>query len=356
MNPSPLIPLPDAIPAPAWLFHVLDVSLFALHIVFINVILGGSLILLFSRLTKKDEPSPVFSALAAKLPVSFALGINLGVAPLLFLQVIYGHLFYTSSILMGVFWIAIIPLLIIAYYAAYVHAKAKRSALATTAIIIASVVLLYISFMFVNNILMMMQPAQWSAYFANRSGTLLSLSDQTLIPRYLHFLVASVAVAGLSSATVWVIRKKRGTEGADDKVRNGLRIFGYATIVQVAVGLWFLMALKRDVMLQFMGGDLVATIVFALGFLCGIGTIATAFVNNYRATLSMAILTIIAMVLTRDQLRSMYLQGSFDPVTLQVNPQYGVLVLFLVILLLGLASVAWMLKAGFRTASGRTLP
>jgi len=60
------------------------------------------------------------------------------------------------------------------------------------------------------------------------------------------------------------------------------------------------------------------------------------------------------MVITRDQLRSMYLEGSFDTASLQVNPQYGVLILFLVILLIGLASVAWMLKAGFGTPSGRT--
>ncbi|HSQ76103.1 MAG TPA: hypothetical protein VLT13_11125 [Bacteroidota bacterium] len=354
MNPSPLIPLPDVIPAPAWLFHVLDVALFSLHILLINVILGGSLILLFSRFGKADEESPAFSALATKLPVSFALGINLGVAPLLFLQVIYGHLFYSSSILLGVFWIVIIPLLIIAYYAAYVHAKTKRTPLATAAIAVASVILLYVSFIFVNNILTMMQPETWSAYFVNRTGTILLFSDQTLIPRYLHFLVASIAVAGLASATVWAIRKKRGSEGADGKIRHGLRIFGYATIAEVAIGLWFLIALKRDIMLQFMGGDLTATIVFALGFLCGIGAIATAFGNNYRATLSMAILTILAMVITRDQLRSMYLQGSFDPASLQVNPQYGVLILFLVILAIGLASVAWMLKAGFRAPSGRT--
>ena len=32
----------------------------------------------------------------------------------------------------------------------------------------------------------------------------------------------------------------------------------------------------------------------------------------------------------------------------------GVLLLFLVILAIGLASVAWMLKAGFRAPSGRT--
>ena len=353
MNPYPLIPTPEAIPAPALLFHILGVALFTLHILLINVVLGGSLLLLLSRCTKHDGEPPVFSALARKLPVGFALGINMGVAPLLFLQVIYGHLFYTSSILMAIFWIIIIPLLIIAYYAAYVHARTTRSGLATTAVTISSVILLYIGFIFVNNILMMMQPGTWSAYFSNRNGTLLMLSDPTLIPRYLHFVLASVAIAGLASATVWVVRRNKGVPGCDPNIRHGLRVFGYTTIAQAAVGLWFLFALKREIMLQFMGGDLPATIVFGIGFLSALGAIATSFSGNYRATMSMGVVTVIAMILTRDQLRSMYLEGIFDTATLQVDPQYGVLTLFLAILVLGLVAVAWMIRAGFRPSTGR---
>ena len=58
---------------------------------------------------------------AKKLPVMIALGINMGVPPLLFLQVVYGNLFYSSSVLMAVYWILIIPLLILAYYGTYIH-------------------------------------------------------------------------------------------------------------------------------------------------------------------------------------------------------------------------------------------
>ena len=50
-----------------------------------------------------------------------AFAVNFGVAPLLFVQVLYGHLFYTSSILVAVFRLAVIPLLIVAYYALYLH-------------------------------------------------------------------------------------------------------------------------------------------------------------------------------------------------------------------------------------------
>lgn len=355
MDPSALIPVPDPIPAPAFLFHVLEVTLFTLHIILINIVLGGSILMLFTRVTARTHESSVLEALGKKIPVGFALGINMGVAPLLFMQVTHGHLFYTSSVLMGVFWILIIPLLIIAYYAAYVHARSGPGRVATLAVGISSVVLLYVGYMFVNNLLMMTQPAAWTRYFDDRNGTLLMMGDPTLPPRYLHFVVASIAIAGLAAASIWRIRARGGTTGSEGAVRHGLRVFGYATVVQSALGLWFLFALKREIMLQFMGGNILATIVFGIGFLCALGAIATAFAGNYRATMSMAAITVIAMIITRDQLRTMYLSGIFDESTLQVAPQYGVLALFLVILLLGLAAVAWMIRAGFRPSSGRTI-
>ena len=348
MEPTALIPVPDSIPAPAWLFLVLEVLLFTLHLLLINVILGGSLIILLARLKGPEEPLEhrLHSAMAAKIPTTFALGVNLGVAPLLFLQVVYGHLFYASSVLMAVYWILVIPFLILAYYGAYIHIRKYASAatLSRVAIGTTAVLVLYIGFMFVNNMTLMLQPEKWSVYFDERGGTILNLSDPTLIPRYLHFVAASVAIAGLFAALVWSMRQEKYGPRAEAKIRSGLQIFGGATIVQVVVGLWFLLAIPREFLLQFMGGDRFATIVFMVGFLSGIGTIATAFANKLRPTLSMLILTILAMVITRHNLRSMYLEGKFDPASLQLAPQYSVMILFFAVLIIGLIAVGYMLK------------
>ena len=45
--------------------------------------------------------------------------INLGVPPLLFAQVLYGRAIYTSSVMIGLRWIAVIPALILAYWLLY---------------------------------------------------------------------------------------------------------------------------------------------------------------------------------------------------------------------------------------------
>lgn len=86
---NPLVPSPDTIPVLWGYFQFLPMLTFALHLHLMNALV--------------------------------AFTVNFGVAPLLFVQVLYGHLFYASSILMAVFWLAVIPLLIAAYYAAYLY-------------------------------------------------------------------------------------------------------------------------------------------------------------------------------------------------------------------------------------------
>ncbi len=352
MDPASLIPTPDTIPAPAWLFLVLDLLTFLLHIMVINVVLGGSLLLLFARFGKKDIISGdnLFSVLINKIPTSVALGVNLGVAPLLFLQVIYGHFFYSSSILMGVYWILVIPLLIIAYYGAYIHAKNEK--LARIAILITSLLLMYIGFMQVNNLSLMTQPEKWTAYFENRGGTILNIDDPTFIPRYLHFLTASVAIAGLFTALVWSIRTRKNPDAGKNHIIKGLRIFGYATVVQVVGGLWFLMAIPADFILQFMGRNLLFSIILLVGFLSGIGAIVTAFLGKLRPTVMQLLITMIVMILTRQNLRTLYLQDNFQLGSLQLAPQYGVLILFLVIFVIGLWSVWYMVKGAIKIREG----
>ncbi|MBN2423516.1 MAG: hypothetical protein JXR46_07680 [Calditrichaceae bacterium] len=348
MNPSDLIPATEAIPAPSGIFIALGLITFTLHILIINTILGGGLITLFSRLRSPDQENSdhFYYPAVNKIPTMFALGVNLGVAPLLFIQVIYGHLFYTSSILMASFWIMIIPLLIIAYYGAYIHARKYFPApfLSKSAILITILIVLYIGFIFVNNLSLMVQPEKWTIYFDNRSGIILNLSDITLMPRYLHFITASLAVGGLFLSLIWTIRQKKEVNGAAERVKSGLKIFGYATLVQIGIGLWYLLTIPRDFMLQFMGGNIFYTIIFLIGFLTPIGAVFTAFKNKFRPTLIMFFVTIVCMGFIRYFLKIMYLDDHFSPDGLTIQPQYGVMALFFIIFIAGLFSIAYMVK------------
>ncbi|HUU29795.1 MAG TPA: hypothetical protein VM123_18490 [archaeon] len=348
MDPVKLIPTPEVIPAPWQVFEFLGILTLIVHFLFINVALGGSLIALFSRLkgAGRQPGENVPGLLAGKIPTTFALGINFGVAPLLFVQVLYGHFFYTSSVLMAVFWIMVIPLLIIGYYGTYIHARQHDTApaLATAALAFTSVILLYIVFAFQNNISLMLSPGAWTAYFANRSGTILRLGDPVLWPRYFHFVTASIAVAGLFIAVLWAFRQKKGAAGAGEKKRDGLRIFAIATMIQVVIGFWLLLALPKEVMLKFMGGNMLYTVTLFAGIVLALATIMTSLLGRLGSTVAVLLATVAVMVLLRTFLRTAFLAPYFNIEILSVHPQVSAGVLFLVILVIGLVLVGYMIK------------
>ena len=51
MNPANLIPSAEALPAPWWILEFLGMLTLMLHLLAINIVLGGSLLALFSRLS-----------------------------------------------------------------------------------------------------------------------------------------------------------------------------------------------------------------------------------------------------------------------------------------------------------------
>lgn len=357
MDPNTLIPTPDTIPAPSWVFIVLEQLLFLLHILLVNAVLGGMLIMLFRKAGEASAPEYIDfrKNTAKKLPVMIALGINLAIPPLLFLQVVFGHLFYASSVLMATYWILIIPLLIIAYYGAYIHSVKLSSSpgFAKGSLILAILILLYIGFMLVTNNSLMEQPEKWTAYFAQRNGSLLNTADRAFWPRYLHFIAASVAVGGLFFAYLYHLKTKKGEEGYNEKVAISLRIFAIATAIQLVIGFWYLLSIPSEFITFFMGKSLIATIVLMLGIAAGIAAMVFGFLGKFSATVAHLVLTIAAMIVTRYNLRMLYLDDNFSLGQLELSPQYDILALFLVILVTGLALIYYMIKIGFNKSEGR---
>lgn len=343
-----LIPTPDAIPAPWGVFETLETFTFIIHMVFVNVVLGGILLLLYNRLFKPSETAsnPFQNTLTTKIPTMFALSVTFGVAPLLFMQVLYGHFFYSSSVIMAVAWILVIPSLIIAYYGIYIYKQSrdKKSSLATISLAIAAGLVLYIAFIEVNNMTLMVQPQKWTMYFSDRSGGNLNLGEVTLIPRYLHFIVASIAVAGLFSSVVWYFRKSKEPLKAQQHIYTGLRVFSVGTAIQMVIGLWFLIALPGHLRALFIGGNSLYSFVFGISVLLGVGAMITGFLRKLWPTVWLLLGTVATMVLTRAFLRAAYLNKFFSVNNLHVNPQYSVMALFFIVFIIGLIVVGYMIN------------
>ena len=345
MNPANLIPVADTLTAPHGWFQFFLMLTFPLHLLAMNAMLGAGLVAFISHLYPGRAYRELAHELAKALPFLVAFTVNLGVAPLLFVNVIYGHLLYSSTVLMGLYWLSVIPLLIIAYYLAYIYdfCFKKLGNLAMFLLLIVLLLLLGVGFIFSNNMTMMISPSVWVRWFTTPGGTLLNLADPTLLSRYLHMITGSLAVGGLLAALYASTMLKADHAVAEAGQRLGMQLFSWLTLVQLGVGSWFLLTLPRSIMQKFMGGDTVATVLMGLGLLLALATLVCGFRRMIRAALILTIPLIYVMSFMRDIVRGNYLAPYFNPAQVPVQVQWSPLVLFLVSLVLGLVLVAWML-------------
>jgi len=347
---------PTPLPAPIFLLKLLMILTFVLHIIAMNITVGGGVIAVVAGLRAKtnDKFSRLSRSLANVFPFSVAATITLGVAPLLFLQVMYGQLFYTSSVIIAWPWISVIPILIIGYYGFYWFAfKGGEGGKGVGVAMMSVVLFMLIGFIYVNNMSLAIMPEKFFAkYTSDPRGLNLFLEAPFVIPRFLHFMVGATAVGGLFVAILGWVAMKKDPEWRKWTVQLGSKWFLFATMAQILVGIWFLLSLPSDKMMLFMGQNILATVLFVLALALGIA----ALIIISRATkkeisqklfftgTGLAVVTVVFMILMRDILRIAFLDPSFQLSALSVKTQVGPLVLFLVTFVLGLGVMYYMLS------------
>ena len=357
--PAVIIPAPDALPlpAPVSLLQLLLQLTFLLHLLAMNAMLGGLLLTLVARVKGAGPQDPwtrLADAVAKVTPVLVAAAVTLGVAPLLFLQTLYGQFFFTSSILMGWGWFSVIVVLIFAYYGTYVQSfkgptlgAARVPLLAVTALLF-----LWIGFMFSNDMSLMLNLQKWSElYFASPQGLHLNLADPQLGPRYLHMVSGAIAVSGLMLALWGQARHRRGDSSGAFMVTVGMTAFPWFTLVNAALGLWYYFAQPSPVRRLFMGGDGFATALFALAVVVASVLVIAGFLGrrkepgfDLRPVSLLTVVQMITMIMMRDIVRRGHLGAHYRPGTFAVEPQVLNMVIFAGLLLGGAGVLVWMLR------------
>ena len=112
---------PAGVPTYPIIFIGLGVLTFALHILFVQLMLGTSIITIFGAFKDDAKWRRLAAAMLEIAKVSVSVAIVIGVAPLLFVQVVYDPHWYTSNVLSAVWVIAFIVILIFAYWAMYAY-------------------------------------------------------------------------------------------------------------------------------------------------------------------------------------------------------------------------------------------
>jgi hypothetical protein len=189
-------------------------------------------------------------------------------------------------------------------------------------------------------------------YAVEGSGSQLNLLDRALLPRHLHMVLGAIAVSGLAITVLGVLRRERDAAFGQWALRYGAFVCTAATAVNIFAGLWWLAALPRDVLLKFMGGDMRAMGELLAGILLtltGAGhtvLAVTARRPGVMATISAATLLagIAMMLMTRDAIRRFTLElAGYQPVN-WVAPQWGPIVIFALLLIAAVGTVAWMTR------------
>ncbi len=201
--------IPLSLPLPEWLLVLLLVLSFLMHIVFVNLMLGGSVLSLWSQIRglKDSDYHNLAHEIARTITVNKSLAVVLGVAPLLSINTLYTVYFYSANALTGIMWIAIIPLVTVAFLLTYLNKYTwnlldRNRPLSIAIIALATAIFLFIPLIFLVNVNLMLFPEKWGSV----KGFLDALLLPNVFPRYFHFLLSSMAVTGLF--LFWYIGRK----------------------------------------------------------------------------------------------------------------------------------------------------
>jgi hypothetical protein len=354
MSPAMLPALdPAPLPAPVWLFHALLIVTFFIHVLFMNVTLGGSLIGAVHALLARDANAPgrkLGQMVLGLLSPAISFTITTGVAPLLFLQVLYAQTFYPATVVIGWVWLGLLVILVVGYYAVYLakfevgSRGAVPALLGLTALCVVAIALIQV---LVN--VLQLTPVRWPGVRLRLAAV---FGDPTILPRYLHFLLGSLAVAGLFLALLAVERQRKTPDPAYAWIASRCVLWALvATGLQVADGFWFLFVLPGDVLRGLLQGRFPETPTLALA--AGLGILTLILLsrltdpirqrNLIRGAMASLLATLLAMIPLRDMVRSLYLAPYVRPHEFPARTQGDVLAIFLVLFVAGLATVGWMI-------------
>jgi hypothetical protein len=360
MQLNPVFPAVDPIPLPApiWLLKLLHIVTLALHFVAVEMLLGGLLLAILLSLFRRSPASMVTArALARRLTVVMTFVINLAVPPLLFAQVLYGRALYTSSVLIGLYWISIIGLLMLAYWLLYqftARLEAGRSAwwVGLIAWLLAGSIARLLS----TNMTLMLRPEVWrQMYSASAAGRFLPTGDPTLEARWLLMLAGGLFIGGL-----WMVYlAARSTFTTDEKhfiAGIGGKVAAVFGIVYLVAGLWAAHVQPEAVraglathplykFAGFAGYGWLALVAVAilLGAFTGFSKIAAGWLA-WSAVL-VAVLTEIMFTIYRDGVRDLtLLSKGYDVWNRVVVTNWSVVLLFLVLFVAGLGVIGWLVS------------
>lgn len=239
----------DELPGATWGYLSLYLATLVLHVVFMGYVLAGSSYLaVISTLRKSGARGPFEPLLREWLPLMLSLAITAGIAPLLFVQILYRPQFYTANLLLFHRWMAVLPVLIVGFYLLYLlknrWGETRSRAVPMLIGVVTTACFAFVAWSWTENHLLSLAGQEvWSGQYVSQS--LIYRSNQ-LLPRLAMWFCGTFAILAvwLSWQLWWPQRPGivQGSAGARPAAALGL---AGLVMASVCAGLYWMTMLDH---------------------------------------------------------------------------------------------------------------
>jgi hypothetical protein len=370
MDPQAFINTADT-PAPMWFVEFFKVLGFVLHSIPMNLWYAGLIIAVVLLAFGGEQARRFGTRFLRQMPIIIAFGVNLGVVPLLFTQLAYYKFFYPATILMAWFWLAIIGLLIPAYYGVYAYVWGLKTGDNVTgwrqaAGWAAAIFFIVIGFIFANGFSLMDHMHRWLGLWNDHQiggaalGTALNVGDSTLWPRWLMMF-------GLAQTTtaVWVLSDlvffyKNAPQSYQDWAwQFAKKLYTHGMIWAATAGIWYVFFTWTTELrsIMFSWPLIVLTVITAAA--TGLPWLMIVTEKRCPAKLPLVIGVVLAQVgvmavnsVSRQILQNININinvntsgsGTYSILNQATATQWGPLFMFLIVFIIGLVVLGWMIR------------
>ncbi|MCB9920407.1 MAG: hypothetical protein H6832_18540 [Planctomycetes bacterium] len=191
------LPFPFGLPFASAFYGALLALTFTMHLVFAQIVLGGTAWLAILGIKNAPHDS-VAQTLRNWLPFALGIAITLGVAPLLFLQIVDKQGFYTAGLLGSHRFMAILPALIVGFYLLYLQKKLGNMAHRSWRVLLPILTLLAFTltgYSWSEQHVLAQDRDVWASMYA---ASRMRYSGAEVLPRFLFFASTSLPTVALA--------------------------------------------------------------------------------------------------------------------------------------------------------------
>lgn len=225
-------------------FHVLLVVAFVVHILFINVLLGGSFASVWFNLAGAVKGNKTYDRagylMTTPVTISENMGALWGVAPLLIVSVMFTAFWYSSVVMISPQILHIIYGNIVAFLFSYLYKFSwphlqQRKGLHLSFGVASVLIFFSLPFVFMTAVQLYLTPGTWEV--GMRFWDVLFRAD--IFFRLAHFFLASFAVTGVFMMLFGAAKQKNpdDAEAGAVLVKTGKSWFAVTTVLNLLVGL-----------------------------------------------------------------------------------------------------------------------